>query len=191
MLPPEQIPEPWRSFLAEVDQSLSGEVVFHCIGGFVVTLLYGHARTTADIDVVAIMSNSVSGADLISLAGKGAGLHRKYGVYLDIVRIAAVPEDYEQRLVALSPEGFQNLRLLALDPYDLALTKIERNIQRDRDDVKYLARKIPFDLELLKTRYQEELRPLLGNPQREDLTLQLWVEAIEEERRKNSLDPGF
>ncbi len=152
MLPPEQIPDPWQSFLAEVDQNLSGEVVLHCIGGFVVTMLYGHTRTTADVDVVAILSNSVSVADLISLAGKGTGLHRKYGVYLDVVRIAAVPEDYEQRLVALSPEGFQNLRLRALDPYDLALTKIERNIQRDRDDVKYLARKIPFDLELLKAR---------------------------------------
>lgn len=190
MLPPKQIPDPWQSFLAEVDQNLSGEVVLHCIGGFVVTMLYGYTRTTADVDVVAILSNSVSVADLISLAGKGTGLHRKYGVYLDVVRIAAVPEDYEQRLVALSPEGFQNLRLRALDPYDLALTKIERNIQRDRDDVKYLARKIPFDLELLKARYQEELRPLLGNPQREDLTLQLWVEAIEEERRKNNIDPG-
>ena len=190
MLPPKQIPDPWQSFLAEVDQNLSGEVVLHCIGGFVVTMLYGYTRTTADVDVVAILSNSVSVADLISLAGKGTGLHRKYGVYLDVVRIAAVPEDYEQRLVALSPEGFQNLRLRALDPYDLALTKIERNIQRDRDDVKYLARKIPFDLELLKARYQEELRPLLGNPQREDLTLQLWVEAIEEERRKNNVNPG-
>jgi len=27
MLPPNQIPEPWQSFLAEVDQSLSGIVL--------------------------------------------------------------------------------------------------------------------------------------------------------------------
>jgi hypothetical protein len=48
--------------------------------------------------------------------------------------------------------------------------------------VKFLARTIPFDLEILKDRYLKELRPLLGNPDREDLTLRLWVEAIEEDR---------
>ena len=159
MLPPEQIPDPWRSFLAKVDQNISGEVVLHCVGGFVVTMLYGLARTTADVDVIAVSSNSVDIRNLVSLAGKGSELHQKYGIYLDVVRIAPVPEDYEQRLVALFPVSFQKLRLLALDPYDLALTKIERNIQRDRDDVKYLARKIPFDLNVLKARYHQELRP--------------------------------
>ena len=64
----------------------------------------------------------------------------------------------------------------------MALAKIERNIQRDRDDVKYLAKIVPFDLEILKNRYETELRPILGNPKREDLTLKLWIEAIEEER---------
>jgi hypothetical protein len=36
----------------------------------------------------------------------------------------------------------------------------------------------------LKDRYQTELRWQLGNPEREDLTLNLWIEAIEEERSK-------
>ena len=31
-------------------------------------------------------------------------------------------------------------------------------------------------------RYQHELRSYLGNPKREDLTLRLWIEAIEEDR---------
>jgi hypothetical protein len=64
------------------------------------------------------------------------------------------------------PGAFQNLRLMALDPYDLALTKLERNIERDRSDVRYLARAIPFDLELLRDRYQQELRPYLGTETR-------------------------
>src|SRR5262249_6015902 len=80
------------------------------------------------------------------------------------------------------PGAFQHLRLFACDPYDLALAKLERNIQRDRDDVRYLARTIPFDLQTLKERYERELRPILGNPDREDLTLRLWLEAIEAER---------
>lgn len=59
---------------------------------------------------------------------------------------------------------------------------LERNIQRDRHDVRYLGRTIPFDLLTLKERYEREFRPILGNPNREDLTLRLWLEAIEEER---------
>jgi hypothetical protein len=80
------------------------------------------------------------------------------------------------------PKAFKHLRLFALDPYDLALSKLERNIQRDRDDVKYLARAVPLDLEVLKERYQKELRWQMGNPEREDLTVRLWIEVIEEER---------
>jgi hypothetical protein len=35
---------------------------------------------------------------------------------------------------------------------------------------------------LLRDRYQQDLRPYLGNPKHENLTLQLWIEAIEEDR---------
>ena len=49
--------------------------------------------------------------------------------------------------------------------------------------MKYLAKIVPLDLEVLQSRYQIELRWQLGNPEREDLTLRLWIEAIEEERR--------
>ena len=96
--------------------------------------------------------------------------------------MAHVPENYKDRLTEIFPKVFKHLRLLALDPYDLALSKLERNIQRDRDDVKHLAKTVPFDLEILEERYQTELRWQLGNPEREDLTLRLWIEAIEEER---------
>jgi uncharacterized nucleotidyltransferase DUF6036 len=53
---------------------------------------------------------------------------------------------------------YEHLRLCALDPFDLALSKLERNIQKDRDDVKYLAKTVPLDLEVLRQRYQKELR---------------------------------
>ena len=48
--------------------------------------------------------------------------------------------------------------------------------------MKHLARTVPLDLEVLKERYQKELRWQLGNPEREDLTLRLWIEAIQEEQ---------
>ena len=118
----------------------------------------------------------------MGFAGAGSKLHQKYGVYLQVVGVAPIPLDYEDRLSEMFAKTFKRVRLFALDPYDLALSKIERNTQRDRDDVKHLARTVPLDLNVLKERYEKELRPDLGNPRREDLTLKLWIEAFEEER---------
>ena len=78
----------------------------------------------------------------------------------------------------------KHLRICAMDPYDLALSKLERNIQRDRDDVKHLARHVPLDLKVLQARYEKELRWQLGNPAREDQTMKLWREMILEERNR-------
>ena len=173
------VPEPWRSFLVEIDRFVTAETRFHCLGGFVVTLQYGAPRTTADVDFLTLVDHTQG---LVQYAGEGSELHRRHRVYLDPVGIANVPENYEDRLTEMFPGAFRHLRLLALDPYDLALAKIERNIERDRDDVRHLARVIPFDLDTLKQRYNDELRPYLAIPEREDLTLNLWIDMITEDR---------
>lgn len=180
-MPRSEIPEPWRSFLAELDELAGRETHLECLGGFVLTQLYGLPRQTADLDSLSVTPMEQM-KRLLSEAQRGSTLHKKHGVYLDLVTVATVPEDYESRLTEMFPRAFTRLRLHALDPYDLALAKLSRNIQRDRDDVKFLARTVPFDLAVLERRYREEMRLYVANPQREDLTLQLWIEAIEEER---------
>jgi hypothetical protein len=181
MRQPDTVPEPWLSFLKELDALATSSVRMDCIGGFVVTTLYGLGRSTADVDVLEITPKAAADA-FGRVAMLGGELFRKYGIYLDLVTVVQAPYEYESRLLEMFPGVFRNLHLLALDPYDLALTKLERNIERDRDDVRHLARAIPFDLDILRERYRAELRPYLGNPRREDLTLQLWIEAIEEDR---------
>jgi hypothetical protein len=180
-MPAKSILEPWKSFFTEIDNSLHEELTLHCLGGFVMTMLYSLDRPTADVDVLPLGSNAVT-ETLIALAGEGSPLHRKHKVYLQVVGVAPIPFNYEERLTEIFARALNYLSVFALDPYDLALSKIERNTQRDRDDVKHLARTVPFDLDVLKERYLRELRPDLGNPEREDLTLRLWIEAIEEER---------
>ena len=54
MPPHEPIPEPWFSFLKELDEMVTTTVSLHCIGGFVVTMLYGLSRTTGDLDVLEV-----------------------------------------------------------------------------------------------------------------------------------------
>lgn len=175
--------EPWLSFLRALDEEAGEEVRFDCTGGFVITELYGLARATSDLDALVIVPRDQ--AELLVAAGRqGSRLHKKYGVYLDHVTIASCPENYEERLSEMFPGSFRKLRLLALEAHDVALTKIERNLQRDRDDVKYLARNGHISVDILEDRYRRELRPTLANPAREDLTLQLWKEMIAEELGK-------
>ena len=99
-----------------------------------------------------------------------------------MVTVATLPDSYEDRLTKLYPGRFRHLRLLALDPYDLVLAKITRNADRDRGDLEYLATAVPLDPSILRDRYRREMRDYLGVPEREDLTLDLWIEIIEETR---------
>jgi hypothetical protein len=144
----EWIAEPWLSLLRELDSVAREDVRLDCRGGFVVTMVYGSSRPTADLDVLEIAPRD-AGRAMLELGMQGSALHKKYEIYLDHVGVAHVREDYEG-LTEIFPGTFKHLRLLALDPYDLALSKLERNIQRDRDDVLHLARTDPLDLEVLK-----------------------------------------
>ena len=146
-------------------------------------MVSGVSRPTGDLDVLEIAPRE-AGRAMLELGMQGGPLHKKYKIYLDHVGVAHVPDEYEDRLTEIFPKVFKHLRLFALDPYDLALSKLERNIQRDRDDVKHMARTVPFDLEVLKDRYEKELRWQLGNPEREDRTLRLWMTGSEWARAK-------
>jgi uncharacterized nucleotidyltransferase DUF6036 len=171
----DQPPEAWRSFFAEVDAQLHEEVALHLCGGFVVTQLYGVARTTSDVDFLSVVPNLR--ASLGEIAGKGSPLHRKHKIFLDPVTVATPPENYQDRLVPMFPGAWSRLRLYALEAHDLALSKLERNIERDRDDVQQLALGGHINPDVLRDRYYSELRPNLANETRHDLTLQLWLEA--------------
>lgn len=127
--PHRDIPEPWLSFLRELDSAVHEEVRLDCMGGFVVTLVYGFSRPTGDLDVLEIAPKD-TGRAVLELGMQGSALHKKHKIYLDRVGVAHVPDNYEDRLTEIFPKVFKYLRLLALDPYDLALSKLERNIQR-------------------------------------------------------------
>lgn len=117
-------------------------------------------------------------ASLQSVAGEGSALHKEYGVYIQHVGIVIVPENYNDRMTLIFPNAFSRLVLLGLEAHDLALSKLERNSARDREDIRYLARAAPLDLSVLVSRYQVELRPYLANRERHDLTMRLWLEMM-------------
>lgn len=172
-----ELPSPWREFLDELDEALSEPVELHCIGGFVISLLYGLPRPTGDVDYIsAVPRNRIE--ELEQLAGRESGLARKYKVYLQHVAIATMPEDYESRLTEMFPGRFKKLKIFAPDPYDLVLSKLERNSPKDQGDVAYLASRVPLKAELLQERYERELRPnLMARQTWHDGTLKMWLGA--------------
>jgi hypothetical protein len=171
-------------FLTELDKIVSEVTVMHCFGGFAVTQKYGLSRLTSDLDVLEIAP--IESRNLIWEAGKrGSSLSQKYHVYIDIVTVASVPYEYESRLIPIYENVFSKLRLMVFDPYDVALSKLTRDNDRDVQDVLFLARTVPFDLEILERRYRDELKPYLtGNGKLAEHTFDRWKASILEEREK-------
>jgi Nucleotidyltransferase of unknown function (DUF6036) len=169
--------EPWRSFLRDLDAGLKGSVELCCLGGFVVAQHYGIGRETADIDFLAATAQSPED-DVEILAGLGSALHRRYRLYVQRVTVATPPGGYADRLVRMFPSAhWKRLKLFALEATDLALTKLERNAERDREDVLHLAQAGRLDPRTLRDRYVKELRPyLLSRLSWHDKTLELWIE---------------
>ncbi len=178
MLPhTKQLEEPWRSFLDELDSYLKETVELHCCGGFAATKLYGVPRETSDVDYIGIVPVH---SEIATLAGEDSALCEKYKVFVHPVNIATYPESYEDRLIEMHPGTWKNLKIYALEVHDLALTKLERNIDRDRDDIEYLAKTRQLDPAVLKQRYLHEFRPnliALAHIQTCDEHLQLWLDS--------------
>lgn len=171
------LPSPWREFLGELDALLDEPIELHCIGGFAVVMGYGLPRGTNDLDYRTLVPyNRLN--DLQRLAGPSSALARKHKVYVQHTGVESMPENYDERLTELYAGRFKNIRLFVPDAYDLVLSKLTRNIERDRQDVEFLARTKHLDPTVLRERYEKELRPILiGPPSRHDATLEFWLEA--------------
>ncbi len=156
---------------------MPGPVELHCLGGFVAAMHYHLDRPTNDLDYIAIVPPDAMPV-LQEIAGRESRLAKKYRLYFQRVAVASLPESYAERLTELFPGRFRNLRLFALDPHDLALSTLTRNSPVDREDVAHLAKTVPLDPVVLRTRYQQELRPIvIGDPERHDRTLEMWIES--------------
>ena len=174
---PNRIQEPWFSFLRDVDRALGEPVEVHCLGGFVLAVLWGLPRPTGDVDFIEVRPDT-AGEDLLRIAGEGTALAQEHQVHFHRVTIAEYPEDYERRLIDITPRGLHKLTLKALEIHDVILAKLSRNSARDRADLEFVVKTGALDRRLLKERFEAELRPYLLNEARETLTLELWLEEF-------------
>jgi len=171
------IEDPWLSFLRDVDRALSRPVVAHCLGGFVLAVLWGLPRPTGDVDFI-VVEPPEAASELLDIAGEESELPSRYKLHFHRVAGAEYPEGYLSRLVSITPNGFKRLRLMALEVHDLVLAKLGRNSPRDRSDVEFLAQKRVLDAGVLKERFETELRPYVLNEARTKATLDLWLDEF-------------
>jgi hypothetical protein len=114
--------------------------------------LYGLDPPAADIDVVELTPRAAAETGTMMKFGVRDGrLHQKCRICLDHLAVAAIPESCEARFVGMFPAADRNLlsepssdgpRSLRSGP-----SKLERNSQKECDDVRFLARSVTFDLD--------------------------------------------
>lgn len=109
--------------------------------------------------------------------GAGSGLHRRFKVYLQAVPIGPARRGSARLIPMCADLDLRRLGVFGLEAHDLALTKLERNLDRDRQDVQALAASAFINEATLLERYAKEYRPNLASGEKKlDLTMKLWVE---------------
>ncbi len=84
------IPEPWLFFLRELDSAVREEVRLDCMGGFVISMVYGFSRPTADLDVLEIAPGE-AGRPILELGMKGGPFHKTFGTAPAEKKVGCLP----------------------------------------------------------------------------------------------------
>jgi hypothetical protein len=174
---PAKIPEPWLSFLREVDSRLEHRISVHCLGAFPLMVNWGLPRATGDVDFIYI-DPAGANSELLAIAGEDSDLATRFHLKFHRVDIAEYPQDYESRLIDLTPVGLKKIRLLALEVHDVVLAKLARNMPRDREDVRYLVSKGALNPAVLRQRFDDEVRPYAQIEERSAAVLDLWLDEF-------------
>jgi hypothetical protein len=143
----------------------------------VAAFYYDLPRPTNDLDYIEVVPHDAI-ATLQDIAGGDSALANRHHLHFRHVGVASLPESWAERLTELFQGRFRRLRIFALDPHDLALSKLARNNPIDREDIAQMAKTVPLDANVLRARYRQGLRPIIiGDPARHDRTLEVWIEA--------------
>ena len=148
-----------RQFLAELDarwKPVGAEpFTLQIIGSAALMLQCDYDRGTKDGDI--LESKDLSPAvksQLLFLAEKGSGLHKELRIHVDIVRSAILFLPQKPEFHPVPDLRLKNFSIEALDPVDVALSKLKRFSQSDRNDIRALADRGRLDQKRLLARFE-------------------------------------
>ena len=123
-------------FLEEVNKIIGKPVTLTAVGGTAMTLLDLKA-STIDID----FDLSAEDVDIFRKAVKSLPPGHRIDIFTEgMIFSQQLPSDYLEKCIPVKTK-FVNIRLLALHPADIVVTKIGRMNERDVEDIKSCVKK--------------------------------------------------
>jgi len=145
-----------KRFLVAVDERLSEPFTLCIIGGSAALLAYGVRGVTEDIDTIDVGFRQIRPA--FEEARAATGLE----IPIECAAVYDAPYQFEERLKAVEIPGLTRLTIVAPEKHDLVLMKTVRGQEPDLQTAEEINRGPGLDLNILLTRYCEEMDHVVG-----------------------------
>jgi hypothetical protein len=141
--------EELKKLFSAVDQRLTKNLDLYIIGGASAILGYNVSKETNDVDVDGHIDQELEQVFHEEAAKLKLDLH------LANKGIFSPPDHYRQRM-KFQTFPKKRLRVWYLDQYDLAISKIDRGIEKDFEDIKRVHQKSPYEMKRLISIFNTE-----------------------------------
>ena len=138
-----------ENLFTKVDARLKKQIELFVIGGASAILGYNITKVTNDVDIDGSIDSELN--QIFDEEAKKLGLD----LYLSSKGVFFPPDDYRSR-AKFKDFPKNKLRVWHLNQYDLAISKIDRGLDKDYDDIKRVHEKSAFDRDELIKIFNEE-----------------------------------
>ncbi len=148
-------------FLQALDKELTYDVAVVCLGGTALTLA-GLKDVSHDVDIIVRTANPKQFEDFskrYNQVAKRLGIiEGEHGPFPEFDMSLLEMKDYFARAHPYQSIRLKRITILLMDIYDIVLSKLNRSIKRDIDDIKKLIATDLLSKNQLKQRYFELMR---------------------------------
>lgn len=139
-----------EELFSRIDARLKKKIDLYIIGGASAILGYNVTKATNDVDIEGNIDDELSKI----FSEEAAKL--KIDLYLSSRGGVFFPPDGYRSRSKFKDFPKNNLRVWYLDKYDLAISKIERGLEKDYEDIERVHAKSPFELDRLIQIFNDE-----------------------------------
>ncbi len=157
-------------------KGIDQDVYIILVGAASLILKFNLKRATSDIDILEPLS-----ANRRLFGGLGQLLSRM-GFHIVSETLLNLHPDYMERLELFERKG--KIRILTLNPYDLAISKIDRGFAKDMKDIASSDLMSLIEMEKLESLYYEATQYWIGDERAYETNWKIFLEDYAEKRRK-------